>query len=225
MPILAIDTATRNISLALATETRLLAEHTWHTANNHTLVLAPSVNQILGVAGIKAADLDAIAIAIGPGSFTGLRIGLALAKGMAIANGTPLIGIPSLDIVAQAQSPGAGTLIAVLQSGRKRIAAQPYRWQTNQWVAKEKGQITNWEALFDAYGNETLKICGEIDDAGYAYCADRAQIMPAAKNVRRAATLAQLAYQRFNANDIDDTATLAPDYWHLPTITPPKTRV
>ncbi len=225
MPILALDTATKHISLALASETQIIAEHTWYTPNNHTLVLAPAVNQMLATANITPAKLDAIAVAIGPGSFTGLRIGLALAKGLALANNTPLIGIPSLDIVAQAQSPGAGTLIAVLQAGRKRIAAQPYRWQTNRWEPKGKGTITTWEELIDSYGDESLKICGEIDDTGHAYCAERAQLMSMARNVRRAATMAELAYARLNAGETDNPVTLTPDYWHLPNVVPPKTTV
>ena len=78
---------------------------------------------------MSPSDLAAIAVAIGPGSYTGLRIGLAFAKGLALANKTRLIGISTLDILAAAMPQAEGVLIAIAQAGRSRIWAGTYHWQ------------------------------------------------------------------------------------------------
>ncbi|HRE29770.1 MAG TPA: tRNA (adenosine(37)-N6)-threonylcarbamoyltransferase complex dimerization subunit type 1 TsaB, partial [Anaerolineales bacterium] len=82
--ILAIDTATRVISLALHRGDRLVAEHTWRTENVHTVELAPQVAVLLAQARVNPPELDALAVCLGPGSYTGVRIGLAYAKGLAL---------------------------------------------------------------------------------------------------------------------------------------------
>ena len=85
--ILAIDTATRWAGLALHDGTAVIAEHGWRCLNNHTIEMTPAIDDMLKQAGVEPADLSGIAVAIGPGSYTGLRVGLALAKGLALANG------------------------------------------------------------------------------------------------------------------------------------------
>ncbi|MFQ5408580.1 MAG: tRNA (adenosine(37)-N6)-threonylcarbamoyltransferase complex dimerization subunit type 1 TsaB [Anaerolineales bacterium] len=221
--ILAVDTATRRVGLALADENEILAEHYWRTADNHTRELAPAVARALRRADVQPAQLRAVAVAIGPGSFTGLRIGLGFAKGIALAHNIALVGVPTLDIVAQAQPAFDGTLIAALQSGRGRIAAGRYQWQAG-WHALAPAEITTWEAVVENLPGEPVYICGEIDAAGRKLVQSRAQLAPATLNVRRAGVLAEIGRARFNAGDVDDPATLAPDYLHLPTVTPPRAR-
>ena len=77
--LLAIDTATDCVALALGDGAVILAEHNWMCANNHTVELTPQVNRMLRTEGVGADSLEAVAVGIGPGSFTGLRIGLAFA--------------------------------------------------------------------------------------------------------------------------------------------------
>ena len=84
--ILAIDTATRWAGLALHDGTAVIAEYGWRCLNNHTIELSPAIEDMLSRVDKSINDLDGIAVAIGPGSYTGLRVGLALAKGMALAN-------------------------------------------------------------------------------------------------------------------------------------------
>ena len=91
--LLALDTATRNISLALHDGQAVLAEQTWRSAQHPTAELAPQVALLLLRAGLQPAGLQAVAVAIGPGSYTGLRIGLGLAKGLALAQAIPLVGV------------------------------------------------------------------------------------------------------------------------------------
>ncbi|MEO8397708.1 MAG: tRNA (adenosine(37)-N6)-threonylcarbamoyltransferase complex dimerization subunit type 1 TsaB, partial [Chloroflexota bacterium] len=98
MTLLAIDTATQFISIALHDGQQMLAEQTWISENHHTVELAPAVRALLINAHLSPAELSGLAVSIGPGSYTGLRIGVALAKGIATAQRIPLVGISTLDI-------------------------------------------------------------------------------------------------------------------------------
>lgn len=128
---LAMDTATDVASVALH-DGSVLAESTWTSRRRHTVELAPRVERMLIGQGLTATDLAGIAVAIGPGSYTGLRISLSLAKGIALGLGTPVVGVPTLDILAANLAPrigatGGGDLHAVLRAGRGRIVAGRYR--------------------------------------------------------------------------------------------------
>jgi tRNA threonylcarbamoyladenosine biosynthesis protein TsaB len=125
--LLAIDTSTRNVGLALFDGTQVLAEYTWNSADHHTVELAPAVQDLMTRVHVNFGSIRAIGVALGPGSFTGLRIGLAFAKGIALALKIPVIGIPSLDILAAAQPPFHLPLAAVLRAGRGRLAVGWYQ--------------------------------------------------------------------------------------------------
>ena len=98
-PVLAVDTGTSFLSLALQTDGRILSCHT-DAGNKQSDLILPQIGSLFAEAGITAADLGAVVYNCGPGAFTGLRIGVGVAQGLAAPFGTPLIGIPSLDAVA-----------------------------------------------------------------------------------------------------------------------------
>ena len=102
MTILAMDTATLVSSVAVATEERVLAELTAETRFTHSETLVPNIDEVLRLADTKREELSAVAVSLGPGSFTGLRIGLAAAKAIAYALSIPLIGVPTLEALAAA---------------------------------------------------------------------------------------------------------------------------
>jgi tRNA A37 threonylcarbamoyladenosine modification protein TsaB len=98
--LLAIDTATHYASVALHDGSRLLAEHTWLANQAHTRSLLPAVQGLLKDAGSSMNAISAVAVALGPGSFNGLRVGLSTAKGLAIALAIPLVGASTLELLA-----------------------------------------------------------------------------------------------------------------------------
>lgn len=217
--LLAIDTATRTISLALLTDHEIIAESSWRTAENHTVELAPAVDALLKRAAITPVDLQAVAVTLGPGSFTGLRIGMSLAKGLALASEgrTALIGIPTLDVVAAGQPhpDGVDRLCALVQAGRGRVSAGFYAWQHTHWIdTGETPFIASWDALAERLSGPVL-VGGEIDQAGrerLARLGASVVVANPAQSLRRAGFLAQLAEVRLAAGQIDDLATLAPIY-------------
>jgi tRNA threonylcarbamoyladenosine biosynthesis protein TsaB len=219
--LLAFDTASRFISLALHDGHRLHFESTWHSANNHTVELAPAIRRALDQTGLTVTDLSAVAVAQGPGSFTGLRIGLGVAKGLAMAQRIALIAVPTLEIVAAGIPPSFNDLVAVLQAGRGRICAQCFHSSGDRWTPAGQAVITTWEQQIDAVEQRAL-FAGEIDDAGRALLnASQCLIAPGAVALRRAGFLAELAWARLKTNDTDDPATVTPIYLHQPGVPTP----
>jgi tRNA threonylcarbamoyladenosine biosynthesis protein TsaB len=211
---LAIDTATRCLSVALANDAVILAERTWYTANQHSVELAPALEQMLAQTGLVARDLTAIAVAQGPGSFTGVRIGIGVAKGLALALQIPLIAVPTLDIVAAATPFFAGTLLVVIQAGRGRIITGNYEWHEKRWVVAGEPALMTWEALIEGIKERTL-VNGEIDAHGQAVLQKSTIpvcLLPMAMQLRRAGFLAQLGLDRLDQGYQGDPAMVMPVY-------------
>lgn len=221
--LLAIDTASRFLSLALHDGNQILFESSWYTANNHTIELSPAIRQAIKQAQFRPADLTAVAVSQGPGSFTGLRIGLSVAKGLAAAAELVLVAVPTLDILAASVPALGGSLIAVLLAGRGRICAQHYTWQGTSWAAQGQADIVSWEKLVQSIDHETL-IVGEVDEPGRELLTANSglvHLLPGTHNLRRAGFLAEIAWGRIRNGSTDDPASVTPIYLHQPGVPHP----
>jgi len=125
--LLAVDTSTAQIGLALYDDARVTAESLWQSHQHHTVELAPALAELLKRTGVSIDDIQALGVALGPGSFTALRVGLSFVKGLALARHIPVIGIPSLDVLAGGLPLARLPLAAVLQAGRGRLAIGMYK--------------------------------------------------------------------------------------------------
>src|SRR5258706_2109950 len=101
--LLAVDTSTAQLGLALYDGTQVLAESLWISHARHTVELAPALNELFQRTGVRMDEIRALGGALGPWSFSSLRVGLAFVKSLALARNLPLVGIPSLDVVAATQ--------------------------------------------------------------------------------------------------------------------------
>ncbi len=214
MTLLAIDTSTRVGGLALYDGLSVRYELTWAGTDYHGVEVGPRIQDALSLCGLSAADLKAVAAAIGPGSYTGLRTGLALAKGLAFTRSIPLIAIPTLDIVAAGQPKQELPLVAVLQAGRGRLAVGRYKIKKERWQVEGAPALMTAEELVDSINNPTL-ICGELEEEdrkilGRKY--KNAIIGSPAWSVRRPALLAEQAWERWQAGEVTDPKGLAPIY-------------
>ena len=126
MRILAIDTTLEACSAAVVDGDRVLASRSEPMQRGHQERLGPLVAQTMRAAGIAFADLERIGVTTGPGSFTGLRVGLAFAKGLALALGLPCVGVGALEALA-ASAPGGGDVAAVADARRGQIYLQLFR--------------------------------------------------------------------------------------------------
>ncbi len=213
--LLALDTSTHWVSLALYDGASLLAEHTWRSNDYHTVELAPMVNQALQRLGLTARHLTCVTVAIGPGSFTALRVGIALAKGLAIGGRMALVGVPTLDILATAQPALNLPMIAALRAGRGKFALRRYAFQEMTWQAQGDYQILTLEQLTETIEQPTW-VCGEFEAAErQALSANpRVQLASPWLCLRRAGRLAELGWALWQAGKLADPTTLAPIYLH-----------
>jgi tRNA threonylcarbamoyladenosine biosynthesis protein TsaB len=215
--LLAIDTSTRNVAIALYDGIQVICESIWASRDYHTIELAPAIADTLSRAGLGVQNLKLLAVATGPGSFTGLRIGLAVAKGIALACHLPIIGIPTLDIVAESQPVSLGlTLAAVLQAGRERLAVGWYTATEDRWQLTPPLEIMDALQLSHQIHMPTL-VCGELSEEQQHTLARKYKnviLASPAHSVRRPSLLAELAWKRWQSGDVDDPVTLSPTYLH-----------
>ena len=104
MFVLGVETATRTGSVAVVDEEGLIGEYTLNLSITHSERLLPAIDQVLKATNTPFSDIDALAISLGPGSFTGLRIGVSTIKGLSLAGQKPVVGIPTLDALAQKET-------------------------------------------------------------------------------------------------------------------------
>jgi tRNA threonylcarbamoyladenosine biosynthesis protein TsaB len=223
--LLAIDTSTAQIGLALYDGTSVPGEFFWHSGLHHTQELAPALAELLRRVGIKMNAVNALGVALGPGSFTSLRVGMAFVKGLVLARHLPIIGIPTLDIVAAAvplPDPASETglrrrLAAVLQAGRGRLALGWYDAGENEWQADGPATVTTADELADKIHKPVI-LCGEMSaDERHRLARKFKNVTLAspAQCVRRPGILAELAWQKWQAGNINPAAALAPIYLHV----------
>jgi tRNA threonylcarbamoyladenosine biosynthesis protein TsaB len=213
--ILAIDTATQYAALALYTQDGVYAEESWFAGRNHTVELIPRLGRMLNAANLTPANLTALAVSLGPGSFTGLRIGLAAAKGLALPHNLPLVGVPTLEIVSYPLRAGGLPVWAIAQAGRGRILAGCYAQVDAQWQPLAEPGLTTFEALAGQIKEPALCV-GEIDENAakilWQQSHRSAHVVSPAARLRRAGFLAEIAAERLKAGYQSDAAGLAPIY-------------
>lgn len=212
--LLAVDTSTVQVGLALYDGAQVIAEYAWRSNRRHTVELAPAISDLLTRCELTMDDVKALGVALGPGSFTSLRVGLALVKGLAFSKHIPLIGISTLDILAHAQPASKHPLLCAIQAGRSRFAVGVYKSSKKGWQAQGPARVVTLEALMDEVQSPSI-VCGEFSAEEIQKIKnENVQLVSPAQSVRRPAVLAELAWTRWQASDVDDEASLAPIYLH-----------
>lgn len=214
--LLAVDTSTAQVGLALYDGTQVLGEMTWSTRQHHTTELAPALSGLLNRSAVSMDMVTALAVAIGPGSFTSLRVGLSLVKGIALARRLPIIGIPTLDVIAAAQPVAKHPLVALLQAGRTRIAFSVYKNEKKAWQAEGGVRSGTVDELLNEIESPTL-VAGELSAEDRKKFSKKKTVLLASpvNCLRRPSVLAELAWVRWQNDQVDDAASLAPIYLHV----------
>lgn len=213
--LLAVDTSTRAMGIALYNGLEIVSQESWMTKHHHTVELAQAVENNLSRVGSSTDDLKAVGVALGPGSFTGLRIGMAFVKGIVFHHQIPLCGVPSLDVVAASQQPRDGKLAAVLEAGRNRYAVGWYEMQDDRWISTGELENLTVEELLQRMTGPTL-VAGELTANARESLEEASQVQLASpiSSLRSPAFLAQLAWQKWQEGERDDPSTLSPIYLH-----------
>ena len=222
--IIAIDTATETASVAIAhPDGAIAAELTWRAGRNHTMHVHPTLRHLMTLAGITPQDLTGVVATRGPGSFTGIRIGLATAKGLAQGLDVPIVGVGTLAAAALGAAHLGQTVWSVVNAGRGQFAAAAYRASAERGVEQLVEEVIVLpEQLVSrmAERGEDCVLTGEFDEA-LAEMAGRGlgnalTIAPDVVRTRTAANAARLGMLRMSRGDVDDVATLEPLYLRPP---------
>lgn len=205
--------------IALYDQNGLHVEQTWRSSANHTVELMPSIVRACKQQGLAPSALTAVGASLGPGSFTGLRVGLSVAKGLALALNIPVLGVPTLDATAYAHSHETLPVCAILPAGRGRWCVAFYQTIAGDWQRRSDYALMNTDDLVAALQEPAL-VCGELD---VQLVRELRRVTPRevviaspASAARRTGYLAELAWQRFVAGERDDLASLSPIYLRRP---------
>ena len=215
--LLAIDTSSDESGIALYDASGVLAEYAWRSGRRHAEQVLPALELLMRHHEAAPADLEAVAVATGPGSWSGLRVGMSLAKSLAVAGGLPILGVPTLDVLAYGQRDAELPILALVRLGRDRYGGAVY--QPSDDLPRRLEPFRNFGADEWASFHGPLIICGEVDAAARAYWAARASeaiVLDGMRNVRRPAALAEIAWRRFQAGETDDLVALEPIYLGSP---------
>ena len=222
---LAIDTSTRYAGVCLSQDGRVVVERSWFSRQNHTVELLPAVEGLLKEAGATVRDLECVFVAIGPGGFSALRVGLSTAKGLCAGLDIPLVALKTLDIEAQPHKERGMPVCALLDMGRGEAAAATYEHLNGAWTKLTAEQIAAPDEICDGVQKATL-YCGEgvaaFGDALTERLGDLAVLADQSPPTRSPGTLAVMGNERHRRADHDDVRAIEPLYLRRPSISTPR---
>jgi tRNA threonylcarbamoyladenosine biosynthesis protein TsaB len=199
MKILALDSSTNVMGVAVTENGTVLAEYLTQLKLNHSVRLMPAIQQVMNEVGMDPKELDRIAVSKGPGSYTGIRIGVSIAKTLAWTLNKELVGVSTLACLAQNGSQFSGVIAPFFDARRDRVYTGLYKKQGDKIEAIEKDQIVPvqmWLEKLDT-GGEPILFIGQdvpkIKDQIWAKLGSRASFAPSSLNVPRPSELAMLA--------------------------------
>ncbi|MCA1668441.1 MAG: tRNA (adenosine(37)-N6)-threonylcarbamoyltransferase complex dimerization subunit type 1 TsaB [Thermomicrobia bacterium] len=216
--LLALDTSSEAIGFAIAARDLLLAEASWRGQRRGTATLLAEAMRALEGLGYAQNDLRAVAVATGPGSFSGLRVGMGIAKGLALGLGIPIIGCPTLAITAEPFRVARQPVCATIAAGRGRFAYAVFAERDGaiyEALPARHGSGAEIGAALAAYPGAI--VCGDLDEAAAAAIravAPGVTMPPAGVRNRRPGALAALAWRRILTGECDDLVALEPIYLH-----------
>jgi len=207
--LLALDTATDQAGVALFDGDRII-ELSWPGGRQQTTSVLPNLELLLERNGLAIDAIGAVAVAAGPGSFTGLRVGLSLAKGLAITGNRAVIGVNTLEIAAMPYVEAGVECIALVPAGRGRVVwsrygSEPVTPPVNTSFA---------EFLVVLRNHQTAVVAGELNPEQREQAAAIHPRVTWLMTHRRPGVLARIGYRCWRAGELDDPAILEPLYLH-----------
>lgn len=216
MILLALDTSTRSASVAVLAGEEVLAESSRMVPGTHSEYLMPEIDRMMRENGLALGDLDAVAVGLGPGSFTGTRIGLSTAKGLALGAGLSIVGISSLDAIARSMALTGFQVCPMLSAGKGEVYAALYGSSADGGLEKRTGDLVLTPFVLAEMIRETTIFVGGGALLHRDFLSDRlgglALFAPSAQCLPRAAVIALLAAERLKEGPADDASGLAPNY-------------
>ncbi|MBI3522555.1 MAG: tRNA (adenosine(37)-N6)-threonylcarbamoyltransferase complex dimerization subunit type 1 TsaB [Chloroflexi bacterium] len=219
--LLALDTSTSWASVALFDGRTVLSEETWHAQRRHADELFPTIERILGHSGVALSGVDRLAVATGPGSFTGLRVAIAAAQGIARGTGAALAGVSTLDVLAYPHAASKQRTCSLLPAGRGEFYAAFYQDRNRSWKRRSPFIVASLAEICAQIGTHTLFV-GELDDAAETTLRDllgpKALFAAPASRMRRAGYLAELGWLELEGRKQTTLGEIEPIYVRQPAV-------
>ncbi len=222
--ILNIETATKNCSVSVGKEGKLLAIKELNDGNySHAEKLHPFIQEVLNESGIQINDLDAVAISKGPGSYTGLRIGVSAAKGLCFANDIPLIALETLHSLATSINIKSGYIVPMLDARRMEVYSAVYNIDYSQ-QREIQAEIINEESFVTLLENNEVHFLGDgANKCKEVITSDNAIFYD--HKFPSSHEMVELSYTKFQENKFEDVAYFEPFYLKDFVVTPEKKKV
>ncbi|WP_027416690.1 tRNA (adenosine(37)-N6)-threonylcarbamoyltransferase complex dimerization subunit type 1 TsaB [Aneurinibacillus terranovensis] len=223
MNILAIDTSNLVLAVSVCTEDKVLGECATNLKKNHSVRLMPMISSLLDEVGMAPDELSAIVIARGPGSYTGVRIGVATAKSMAWALNIPLVGISSLEVLAWNGAYFPGLIVPLFDARRSQVYTGTYRWGKDGVESVHPDRIILFKEALEEWKRsdeqESILFLGDDlsihREAAIDTLGERAVFAPVSYQLPRAAHLAAAGIKALRSGRVEDTADFTPTYLQL----------
>ena len=218
MNILAFETSGRAASVAVMKDKRIIGEMAVSTKLNHSEKLMPMIDELLKKTDISIKDIDFLAIGVGPGSFTGIRIGVSTAKGLAQALNIPIAAVSSLRTLAFSAAYSDMFICPIIDARRNHVYSGVFRWEGAELVEVMKEDVYDFKELLLILKNKDSKVLFMGEDSGKfkeqikeALGEKGIMAMPQ-DNFPRAASVAVMAIKKIEENDLENAFTLRPVY-------------
>lgn len=218
MKILGIDTATQVAGIGIVDETGVLAESWLNTGKTHSQRLLPLMDSLLKNSEITWGEIYGLAVTVGPGSFTGLRIGLATVQGLTQVLHKPVVGIVSLDALVQNLAGVPGLLCPILDARKNEVYTALYRSEENRMIQLSPYRAVNPEVLMKELlsSEERVTFLGDAVPVFRNLISDslkeRASFAPLTRNLLRAGEVAGLGLKRFHQGQEINSFEIKPFY-------------
>ncbi|MGL4911440.1 MAG: tRNA (adenosine(37)-N6)-threonylcarbamoyltransferase complex dimerization subunit type 1 TsaB [Romboutsia sp.] len=217
MKVLGIDTSSLAASVAVIEDNKLICEYTINTKKTHSQKLMPMIENMLKISDININEIDIIAVCEGPGSFTGLRIGMATAKAISHVNNLPIVSVNSVEILAGNMNLCDKKICAILDAQRTQVYMGQYKFENNELKELKSVDVVEIDELITQLleNDEEWIIVGE---AVYKYEDKLKEVsniyIPApSHNVNKASSLCTIAVNKYNKNiDIHNCYNVNPMY-------------
>ncbi|OLS03483.1 tRNA (adenosine(37)-N6)-threonylcarbamoyltransferase complex dimerization subunit type 1 TsaB [Tissierella creatinophila] len=217
MKVLGIDTSTKVATIAVIDEEKVIGEYSLSKDMSHSEKLIPMVKEVLDNIELKIGDIDLFAVGLGPGSFTGLRIGVATVKSFAHLFDKPIVGVSTLEALAHNMYLNNSIIMPMLDARRDRVYTALYRFEDSKIEEIESSQILEIENI-----KEKLETYSSIIVNGEGSLVYREEIKKAlgkkvkfassGQNMPRGVSICELALEKYHEGKRDDLFTLTPDY-------------
>lgn len=218
MRILAIESSAVTASVAIMDETTLIAEYTINHKMTHSQTLLPMIDEIFSMIQMKPEDVDVIAVSEGPGSFTGLRIGAATGKGIALALDKKMVSVPTLAAMAYNLYGDDRYICPVMDARRKHLYGGIYTFEGNRLVTKKDVSLISYEELAQELAGLDRQVVLTGDGADVAgdflkqQLGDKCVIAPPQIKSQRAGSVALLAMQMAQEGLFVSADEMKPEY-------------